>query len=437
MPTLEGRQPGVGERANRFAAEAFEAGNANMEYDAALDAMTIDADHENELGMEGVDMYQNQLAKLSGSLDSMNTAGGIDFDGDGQVDVSAEKPGALMKYSEFKAPGLMVATGISMGPSGDPACELPDYAPEANGIVPGYAGHIPRARDKYGGSAHLGSSVADHGVGVHMGPQIGHEKHAALGNKFGTDGLPLSGNEIEPRFDNYKQKVQGVMPGYGGFRPGARDECGAATFGGIKRFGQGQNRGAHEAPKPDFVPQVRGVLPGYTGYVPTSKNTHGVSHYGGIAGGHHNMPASGPQKGHGNAVKGDKMILAKPHVKAGYSGHIPAARDTFGGSHYGVGSHLSPDDYDLENKLAGTGTKMSDFRLITGSDAGNSDYARDNDTGKAGGGKFFGQAIHDAGAAYHNSALDDEPPPSQVAGRNMAAAMAHSGIAKKEGMLSY
>ena len=30
-------------------------------------AMTIDADHENELGMEGVDMYQNQLAKLSGS----------------------------------------------------------------------------------------------------------------------------------------------------------------------------------------------------------------------------------------------------------------------------------------------------------------------------------------------------------------------------------
>ena len=260
----------------------------------------------------------------------------------------------------------MVATGISMGPSGDPACELPDYAPEANGIVPATR-DIPRARDKYGGSAHLGSSVADHGVGVHMGPQIGHEKHAALGNKFGMDGLPLSGNEIEPRFDNYKQKVQGVMPGYGGFRPGARDECGAATFGGIKRFGQGQNRGAHEAPKPDFVPQVRGVLPGYTGYVPTSKNTHGVSHYGGIAGGHHNMPASGPQKGHGNAVKGDKMILAKPHVKAGYSGHIPAARDTFGGSHYGVGSHLSPDDYDLENKLAGTGTKMSDFRLITGS----------------------------------------------------------------------
>jgi hypothetical protein len=435
MPQLGDRAPGVGDRANRFASEKFEAGNANMEYDAALDAMTIDADHENELGMEGVDMYQNQLAKLSGSLDSMNTAGGIDFDGDGQVDVSAEKPGALMKYSEFVAPGLQVATGISMGPSGDPACDLPDYAPEANGIIPGYAGHIPRARDKYGGSAHLGCSMSDHGVHVHMGPQIGHVKQEALGNKYGTDGLPLRGGEIQPRFDNYQQKVQGVMPGYGGFRPGARDECGFATVGGIKRFGVGQNRGAHEAPKPDFVPQVRGVLPGYTGYVPSAKNTHGVSHYGSLAGGHHNMPAAGPQKGHGNAVKGDKLILAKPHVMAGYSGHVPAARDTFGGSHYGVGSHLSPDDYELENRLAGTGTKMSDFRLIAGSDAGNSDYARDDDGGT--GGKFFGQAIHNAGDHYHNHAQDDEPPPSQVAGRNMGAAMAFSGIDKKQGMLSY
>ena len=55
---------------------------------------------KNALGMEGADMYQNQLAKLSGSLDSMSTAGGIDFDGDGQVDISAEKPGVMMKYTE-------------------------------------------------------------------------------------------------------------------------------------------------------------------------------------------------------------------------------------------------------------------------------------------------------------------------------------------------
>ena len=127
-------------------------------------------------------------------------------------------------------------------------------------------------------------------------------------------------------------------------------------------------------------------------------------------------------------------MIPKPHVKAGYSG--TSRRATRSAARTTVLAPTSPTT-TTENKLAGTGTKMSDFRLITGSDAGNSDYARDNDTGKAGGGKFFGQAIHDAGAAYHNSALDDEPPPSQVAGRNMAAAMAHSGITKKEGMLSY
>ena len=53
------------------------------------------------------------------------------------------------------------------------------------------------------------------------------------------------------------------------------------------------------------------------------------------------------------------------------------------------------------------------------------------------GGKFFGQDVHNAGDAYHNHALDDEPPPSQVAGRNAATAMAFSGIEKKKGMLSY
>lgn len=197
---------------NRFASEAYEVGNANMEYDAALDAMTIDAGHENALGMEGVDVYQNQLAKLSGSLESMSSAEGIDFDGDGQVDIAADKPGALMKYSEFKPPGQMVALGISMGPSGDPTCDIPDYAPEANGIIPGYAGHIPRARDKYGGSAHGGCSLAVHGQ-KHIGPQIAHEKAAVLGNAFGSDGLPLPPEAVEPVFDNYQTKVQGVMPG--------------------------------------------------------------------------------------------------------------------------------------------------------------------------------------------------------------------------------
>jgi len=415
----------LGTMANRFASEAYEVGNANMEYDAALDALTIDANHENALGMEGVDMYQNQLARLSGNLEAMSSAGGIDFDGDGTIDVSMDKPGAMMKYSEFKPPGVHVALGISMGPSGDPACDIPDYAPQANGIIPGYSGHIPRARDKYGGSAHGGCSVAIHGQ-KHIGPQIAHQKRDALGNRFGTDGLPLPPKAVEPVFDNFKVNVQGVMPGYGGFRPGARDESGGAAFGGVKRFGViNDNREMHVNPKPEFVDEVAGVLPGYTGYVPKAKHTHGISHYGNLTGGHHNLIAAGAQHGHGGAVKGDRSIEVQKNVKSGYSGHVPTARDTFGGAHYGVGSHGSPDAY----KKAAPKRHNQDMRLVTGSDAGNSDYAND------GGGGFFGASAHLT--EYHNYATDDEPPPSQVAGRNATNIAAMQGIGKKQGMLSY
>lgn len=157
--------------------------------------------------------------------------------------------------------------------------------------------------------------------------------------------------------------------------------------------------------KPKFVTAAGGVVPGYKGYVSKAKETYGISHYGGI------NKAAPAQMGHGKEAKGDKAIGVTKDYKAGYSGHIPVARDTFGGAHYGTGCHLSPDDYEEENRLAGTGTKMSDFRLVTGSNAGNSAYASDGD------GRVFGEENHLA--EFHNYATDDEPPPSQVAGRNL------------------
>ena len=199
--------------------EAYEVGNASMEYDAALDAMTIDANHENELGMEGLDMYANKLAALSGKADQLSVdvdgdgvVDGIDMDGDGVVDIGAGKPGQMMKFSEFKPPGLQVKTGESM--TVNPKCELTDYHHEANGVVPGYAGHIPRARDKYGGSAHLGCAVANiGGTNNHMGPMNRHDKKDCLGNGYGNDGFPLRGAAVEPVYENYNAAVKGVMPG--------------------------------------------------------------------------------------------------------------------------------------------------------------------------------------------------------------------------------
>ena len=187
----------------------------------------------------------------------------------------------------------------------------------------------------------------------------------------------------------------------GGFRPGARDECGGASFGGIKRFGASVHRESPSPTKPTYVDTATGVLPGYTGYVPTAKQTHGVSHYGNLYGGHHDLPPAGAQRGHAN-VKGDRCIEVAKNVKSGYSGHVPNSRDTFGGAHYGVGSFVSPAGY----VKAPPKRNQQDMRLITGSDAGNSVYASD------GGGGVFGAANHLA--EFHNYATDDEPPPSML-----------------------
>jgi len=351
-------------------AEKYEEGNASMEYDAALDALTIDRDHENELGMEGMDMYANQLAALSGKADQLSidedgdgTIDGIDMDGDGKVDISAGKPGQMMKFSEFKPPGLQVATGVSMFQ--DPACPLSDYAKESNGIVPGYAGHIPRNRDKYGGSAHVGCSpaVLPGGINQHIGPQGGHDKRNCLGNGYGNDGMPLPPKAVAPVYQQFNDKVGGVMPGYGGFRPGARDECGFATVGGINRFGSSYTRPepteaqtAVNHGKPGFVSNAGGVVPGYGGYVSKSKDTFGISHYGSIDKG------KLAQASHGPDAKGDKNIEVKKEVKSGYSGFVPTARDTFGGAHYGVGVHGSPDGY----KKAAPKRHGHDMRDIVG-----------------------------------------------------------------------
>ena len=108
---------------------------------------------------------------------------------------------------------------------------------------------------------------------------------------------------------------------------------------------------------------------------------------------------------------------------------VPAlAGELFGGAHYGVGSHLSPDDYIAENEADGVVRHNQDMRLVTGSDAGNSEYAND------GGGGFYGADRHLA--EYHNYATDDEPPPSQVAGRNSAAIASMQGIKKQQGFTS-
>ena len=172
-----------------------------------------------------------------------------------------------------------------------------DYKSQVNGIVPGYSGHVPRARDKYAASAH-GGIAPERGPHVAKGPQTGHVRP--------EDVLP-------PHFVDYVEKSRGVMPGYCGFRPesvhvknvsayggiphqGMRDSAANAgiglNFGVSSDEGPGQlqqgNRGgavdncsanlSHNGfefrraqdvtdDPPSFRDNVGGVLPGYTGHV--------------------------------------------------------------------------------------------------------------------------------------------------------------------------
>ena len=94
---------------------------------------------------------------------------------------------------------------------------LPDYKDQVGGIIPGYAGHMPRSRDKYAGSAH-GGIAPERGPPPAMGAQQGHLRPEDV---------------IPPRFEAFIANERGVMPGYTGFRPEARHVHNVSAFGGI------------------------------------------------------------------------------------------------------------------------------------------------------------------------------------------------------------
>jgi hypothetical protein len=109
-----------------------------------------------------------------------------------------------------------------------------------------------------------------------------------------------------------------------------------------------RHAGMHDATL-DFRTAVRGIVPGYAGHVPRARDMYGEPSSGGIT----------PERGWKRAPKyflgpmgsrahdsGPEGAASRPHahtryhnrvseeVKPGYAGHVPAARDTHGTSHY-------------------------------------------------------------------------------------------------------
>jgi hypothetical protein len=228
------------------------------------------------------------------------------------------------KFSDFK-PIQSAKTPLSMMQSGSERHN--PYFEQSRGVIPGYQGHVPRARDTFGVTA-IGGLAPDIHVGAHkpMGPMSGHDPTERV----------LGREDVDPTYPEYKDKKGGVMPGYAGFRPGARELHGTAAFGGIAREGvEGQcaemkanwdnGRGG---PGVDYKNVVSGIVPGYKGHVPEAICKSGTSHFGNAQ---YNQPVVGAQSGHetnGNAF--DKAYEVNQMTKSGYAGHVPGARDTYG-----------------------------------------------------------------------------------------------------------
>ena len=238
------------------------------------------------------------------------------FGGDLKEEEVATRPS---KFSDFK-PIQSAKTPVSM--MQDHMHNVDPYRDVSRGVVPGYQGHVPRARDAFGTSA-VGGLAPDINVGTHkhLGAMTGHSPGDVVLGREPPDAV----------FPEYQDKKRGVMPGYAGFRPGSRECHGLSAYGGIERkglSGQGSDLkpdwdGQRMSPGTDYRETVNGVVPGYTGHVPLATLKTGTSHWG--------KPQSGAQTGHAETgIAYDKAFEVSKMTKAGYSGHIPGARDTYG-----------------------------------------------------------------------------------------------------------
>jgi hypothetical protein len=200
-----------------------------------------------------------------------------------------------------------------------------DYKHSVNGVIPGYAGHMPRARDKYAGSAH-GGIANPYTPPDAKGPQKGCTRPEDV---------------IPDEFTQFIKDRKGAMAGYTGFRPGARDVHNVTAFTGIPNSFE---EGAHERsfdwqrapqdPPPSFRDSVGGILPGYKGFVPGAIEKHGTSHYGKTRPSPERPTIPLIQAGHEEQELFSEC-KAPFMTMPGYQGHIPMARDAFGQSYHG------------------------------------------------------------------------------------------------------
>jgi hypothetical protein len=281
-------------------------------------------------------------------------------------------------HDKFKPVFQGPRTEVSMSNAHNTKAEVSPYKRQVNGILPGYSGHVPRARDQFGESHVGGLAPVAWEKTRHMGSAVGHFTNAQGQLELMSD--EKNQQKEEERFAAYDARNGGVMPNYAGHRPGARSVEATAAYGKWKKREGDDGRAIGGKPsswmyndtseyagedgdatawskhttgaQDSYRKQVGGVLPGYKGFVPGAIDKHGGSHFGGVRGVNKEglntlavkMDEDGDlyglnQKGHGRDHKETTVAGA---VKSGYAGHLPGSRDTWGMTHYDT-VHLDAD----------------------------------------------------------------------------------------------
>lgn len=202
----------------------------------------------------------------------------------GVTDHSANVGGIVPGYSGF-VPGAAhkvggAACGGTKGSKGpqrtaigaacsDVSCSsahgatIPSHRGDIGGIVPGYAGFVPRAQHTYGGSAY--GKVT---TGITQGNRSYGETKAQRGQRE-----PASNRE-----------TKAVIPGYKGYISRSQHRVGSSAFASPDKASSSPSRpGSASGGQFTRPHDGQGIVSGYRGHVPSARDKIGGSFCGGSA----------------------------------------------------------------------------------------------------------------------------------------------------------
>ena len=135
--------------------------------------------------------------------------------------------------------------------------ELESFRNAVGGILPGYSGHRPGARDKYGGSA-VGN-VLPFGGPMRQGnllqsPPSAGAQTSRTARYFSPESHKWGDKDsLERDYRLYKEEVNGIVPGYAGHIPSARDEVGQTAYGNVPKKALPQKQSEAIGKQPEAI----------------------------------------------------------------------------------------------------------------------------------------------------------------------------------------